>query len=208
MVWIYLSAALLSSAPKPFAVQFAESVAGREVTVCIDGSTVETTFAGKLGFRDANHSWVSVCADVRSPVRQGQYFAMTAMKSTDVGGRITLAGNIVARYFNEATSADQCAGLQLAVWKAVEDGTDEPNFLSGHFQAKASYAVLAYAQQYYSALHTPGTAVFLLAGAGAGAGGGGGQGAGGQGGSGGGAAGGGVAGGGGGGGQSQLSSGG
>ena len=197
MVWLYFAFAVASVAsPKPFSVQFMQSISGRNVTVCIDGRFVETSFAGKLGFRDANHQWMSVCADVRAPVRPGQYFGVRALSSSNFGGRVAKAGNIVARFFYEAQTPDQCAGLQVAVWKALEDGADEADFSSGHFQVRASYAVISWAQHYYQALNTPGDAVYLQTGNG---GGGAGQG-GGTGGGGGGVAGGG----GGGGGQSQF----
>lgn len=129
MVWVTLSLAFAALAsPQPFAIQFELAVSGRTVTVCIDGRSVETTFAGKLGFRDANHEWQSVCADVRSPVSGGQIYRVQNFSSTLYGGNVARAGNIVAKYFYAAQTPDQCAGLQIAVWKALEDGTDEPDF--------------------------------------------------------------------------------
>lgn len=211
MVW--LSTALFAAAavsPQPFPVQFLQSTTGRTVTICLDGQFVETTFAGKMSFRDANHQWASVCADVRGPVHQGQFFGVRAVKTTLFGGRVALAGNIVAKYFNDAQTPDQCAGLQLAVWKSLEDGWEEADFTSGRLQARASYGVMAWAQYYYKAVSTPGQAMYLqtlnggnqgapFAAFGGGAGGGGGLGGGGGAGGGGGGAGAG------GGGQSQIS---
>ena len=76
---------------------------------------------------------------------------------------VVKAGNIVAANFKDAQSADQCAGLQLAVWEAIEDGGDQPDFLGGHFQAGANPSVMAYAQQYYQAAGQKGNALFLRA---------------------------------------------
>ncbi len=84
--------------------------------------------------------------------------------SSKIGGHIALAGNIVARYFREAQTPDQCAGLQIAVWKAIEDGTEQPDFGSGHFQVMASSNVLAYAQKYYQATQAPAASLFFAAG--------------------------------------------
>ncbi|MHB8635435.1 MAG: hypothetical protein ACYC96_03065 [Fimbriimonadaceae bacterium] len=217
MVWLSVALAAGSIAfPKPFPVQFAGSGLGRTVTICLDGRYVESAFAGKMQFRDAVHRWISVCADVRSPVRQGQMFGVRSWSTAAFGGNVAKAGNIVARYFYEAQTPEQCAGLQVAVWKALEDGGDRANFLTGRFQVRADITVMSWAQYYYGALHTPGNAVYLQTGNGGGQGapfaakgGQGGAGAGGggvgAGGAGGGGFGGGGGAGGGGGGQSQLS---
>jgi hypothetical protein len=150
---IFIALLVLSSAlsfGETMTVQFAKSLIGRTVLLSIDGH-VERTFAGKLGFYDATSSWTSVCANVRGPIVSGQYFDVELMDSSKVGGNITKAGNIVGKYFNEAKTPDQCAGLQLAVWEAIEDGGDEPDFQNGHFQAQASPSVIGYAQKYYKA---------------------------------------------------------
>lgn len=162
--WLVLFAvANTLSTPQPFQVQFMRSQVGREVVVCIDGQKVERTFAGKMSFRDESHSWQSVCADVRSPVSEGQVYAVRAVGTQKYGGNVAKAGNIVARFFAGAQTPDQCAGLQLAVWKALEDGTPQADFTSGRLRAQAGSAVIAYAQQYYQAIDTPGNATFLQA---------------------------------------------
>ncbi len=145
----------------PFQVQFGQSAMGRNVTICIDGRQVKQTFAGKLNFQDERHSWQSVCADVRTPVRSGQVFTARVVNSLEYGGNIAKAGNIVAKYFKFAQTPDQCAGLQIAVWKALEDGSSQPDFGSGHFQVRASQTVIAYAQQYYQAINEPGQAAYI-----------------------------------------------
>lgn len=142
-------------------VQFGKSYLGRNVTVLLDGRQLKSTFAGKLAFRDDKGSWLSVCADVRRPIIQRQTTRVMPRESSRVGGHVTLAGNIVARYFKSAQTADQCAGLQLAVWEALEDGGVVANFGSGKFQASANAASLNWAAQYYQAIETPGNALYL-----------------------------------------------
>jgi hypothetical protein len=164
-IWLALAMFFHQNAPaQPVAVQFARSMTGRNVQVCIDGWEVKTTFAGKLGFRDKTSSWQSVCGAVRSPVAQGQTYAVLPQKSSKVGGNIALAGRIVAKYFKLAQSPDQCAALQLAVWEAVEDGGPHANFGGGRFMAKASGAVLGLAQEMYQAIEEQGDALYLQAG--------------------------------------------
>jgi len=149
-IWLILvAAAHIAAAWQPFDAQFVRSGMGREVTICLDGQKVERTFAGKMGFRDVSGTWWSVCADVRSPVSHGHISTMQPANSLKLGGNIAKAGSIVARCFKDAQTADQCAGLQVAVWKAIEDGPDVPDFNSGRFQVRASSAIIGYAQQYY-----------------------------------------------------------
>lgn len=166
----FFAAAAIGGQAQPIPVQFARSLVGRSVTVCLDGVRVKTTFAGKLGFRDARGVWQSVCADVRAPLSAGTHFAVRPMSTSQAGGNVVLAGNIAARHLREATTADQCAGLQLAVWEAIEDGGASADFGSGRFQARATLAALALAQRYYQASGEPGDAIYLQAGGGPGQG--------------------------------------
>lgn len=184
----------LLSTSQTFPVRFAQVTVGENVTISIDGGRAETVFAGKMGFQDRTHAWQSVCADVRSPISQGQFFNVRALSALQTGGNIADAGNIVSRCFYKARTPDQCAGLQVAVWKAIEDGPDWADFSTGRLRVQAGLGVMMYAQMYYQAAGQGGDAVFLQAGGGQNQGGGEGAAAGGQAG--------------GGGGQSQLSPGG
>lgn len=150
---------------QPFPVQFAASVTGETVTVCIDQRKLETTFAGKLGFLDRNGVRnLSVCANVRGPISVGQTFRVKPFLTNKVGGAYALAGNIVAAHFLRARSRAQCAGLQIAVWEAIEDGMAIPNFGGGHFMVRASAEALQWAAEYYRAVGEDGTALLLATG--------------------------------------------
>jgi hypothetical protein len=153
---------------QPFVVQFGAAAMGQPVTYCLDGRKVESGFAGKLNFRDASHSWQSVCGAVRHPVMNGQYFPVRVWNTQLLGNNVTIAGNIVAKYFNSARTAEQCAGLQLAVWEAVEDGGKQPDFAGGYFQARASQGAMGWAAQYYQAAGDSGNAAYLQTGDGGG----------------------------------------
>jgi uncharacterized membrane protein YgcG len=131
-------------------VRFQKGAIGKQITVVVDGK-IEHTFAGKLTFQEANRSWQSVCGDIHSPMASGQYFTVHARKTEEVGGNIAKAGRIVARYFNEAQTPEQCAGLQIAVWEAVEIGSDHANFSAGNFQAMSDPETMSYAALYYAA---------------------------------------------------------
>lgn len=150
-----------SAPPRQVTIQYAQMTLGRTVYISLDGKPAQEEFAGKLGFRDRTSSWESVCADVRSPIGTGDSFTVKTRNSSDIGGNIALAGRIVAKYFKLAKTPQQCAGLQLAVWEAIEDGGSTPDFTSGHFRARAETGVLDYADQFYTAVDEPGSAMFL-----------------------------------------------
>ena len=159
-----VAATVADSVPHTQSVQYTNSTLGRTVTVCIDGQKVETTFAGRLAFRDQTHGWFSYCADVRSPVHTGQTYSVRVQNTTKMSSNVRRAGNIVSRYFYSAKTADECAAIQLAVWEAIEDGGQEADFTAGAFQTRASVPVLTLAQQMYQGGSQDGNAVLLVAG--------------------------------------------
>jgi len=143
-----------------FVVQFAQGVQGKSVTVLLDGR-IEHTFAGKMGFRSATGSWLSVCANIRKPIVEGQYYSARIRDTAAVGGNVALAGNIVAKFFNRAHTPAQSAALQIAVWEALEYGDSAMGPNSGSFQVRADPEVLALAEEYYEGRKGPGHANFM-----------------------------------------------
>ncbi|MBS1723149.1 MAG: hypothetical protein JSS66_09390 [Armatimonadetes bacterium] len=137
------------TAPQPFVIQYVGEAAGLQVRVCLDGRKVETCYAGKLLFRDKDRSWSSVCAAVRAPVGRRQAYVVQALNSSRGQANVKLAGAIVAKWFDQAQTPAQCAGLQLAVWEAIEDGGSRADFGSGHFMAQASTEALQFAMMAY-----------------------------------------------------------
>ena len=131
-------------------IQYGQEYLGKIVTLRTDAGFVKT-FAGKLAFTDGERSWCSVCADLHRHISPGLVFKVRIENSKDVAGNIAKAGHIVARYFNEAKTAQQCAGLQLAVWEMLEDGGQTPDFFNGHFAVETDPATLAFAGKYYEA---------------------------------------------------------
>jgi hypothetical protein len=148
MIAVAALAGSLAAWHAPYNVQFVGEGVGEQVALSIDGGPVEKVFAGKLTFRDNNTMWQSVCADVRSPISAGQVFGVQLKKSSAVK-EVSMAGRIVAMFFNNAKTPDQCAGLQLAVWKAIEDGDSQLDFGYGHVQVQANPAALNYAVYYF-----------------------------------------------------------
>ncbi len=123
---------------------------GKMVSIQVDGR-MEQTFAGRLVFQDQNgRQWSSYCADLRSPIMDGQSYDVKIMPAAKASGNVPLAGKIVSLGFKKAVTAEQCAGLQLAVWEALEYG----NHAIGKNTSLRVYAdpqTLNYAHQFYLA---------------------------------------------------------
>ena len=145
---------------KTVPIRYVRSDIGTTVTISLDGGRDQPEYAGKLGFQQGNRAWQSVCANVRSPMG-GAAFPVKLLSSSKFGGNVAKAGNIVSACFNYAHTPAQCAGLQVAVWKALEDGTTQADFSSGHLRVSASPDVMSYARQYYKASGKKGEAVYL-----------------------------------------------
>jgi hypothetical protein len=146
----------------PFATQFGEMpiqyvgpVSGEMITIQIDGRT-EQSWAGKLQFQDENgRQWSSYCADLRSPIMEGQGYGVNIIAATKGGGNVPLAGKIVSLGFNKARTAAQCAGLQIAVWEALEYGRHAIGNRS-NLKVDANPETMNYAHQFYlAALQAP-----------------------------------------------------
>lgn len=95
------------------------------IHLTIDLSLNSNTFhvgAGKLVFNDltTNTTITTVCADLTESLAGGSqnYTVSTAPPDNQYPGG-DKAAQIVANYFNQATSWQQQAGLQLAVWDAL-----------------------------------------------------------------------------------------
>ena len=152
--------ASMAAVDRDLTVQYAAAYQGKVVQVRTDEG-IRRTYAGKMMFHSEGGTWCSVCANIHKHIGGGDIVQMHLHSSKDVGGNIAKAGNIVARFFNEATSPEQCAGLQLAVWEALEDGGNTPDFQNGHFAAQSDAITMAYAMNYYAAVNTAADAVYF-----------------------------------------------
>ena len=91
-------------------------------TIRVDGGKSETVYAGKLEFQDGKNTIITVCADATSALNSSAHDYSVGTTNAFGKSGIDAAGRIVGTYFNSATTADQQAGLQLAVWSALYNG--------------------------------------------------------------------------------------
>ncbi len=96
-------------------------------SISVNGSSFNTVMAGQLNFTDGTNSIDTYCADAASLLSGSGFFSYVP-STVDLSGasNLSLAGRIAANSFATATTADQQAGLQLAIWSAIYDGG--PNF--------------------------------------------------------------------------------
>lgn len=150
-------------------IQFMGGTTGKLVSVRVDGQ-IEQTFAGKLQFQDENgRQWLSYCAGIRSPIGDGQSYGVRTIPTSKAQGNVPLAGRIVSLNSKNAVTDSQCAGLQIAVWEALEYGTHAMGQNSS-LRVFTDPVTLNYAHQFYlAAIQTPPGGGTSGGGAGAGA---------------------------------------
>jgi hypothetical protein len=130
---------------------------GKSQVVTIAG--LGSVYAGELNWTGLNQNFYSYCVDLWSYLQAQQ---QVDVSSTD--GMAGDGGEKAAWLFNKyaegihwstaAESAAMAAGLQMAIWEVVADGTG--NLTSGAFAVTlASAQALGYAHQFLGALFDP-----------------------------------------------------
>lgn len=138
-------------------------------TLYMNGNKIVTAYTGKIDFVNVNTStaFSTVCADINSDLNSGSH--SYNLSSTDPLGStgVDKAGRIVGQYFALATTADQQAGLQLAVWDALYNGSSSFDLTgsktnTGFSVTGASSGALTWGASYYAAVNTNfGSATYL-----------------------------------------------
>lgn len=135
-------------------------------------SNTSTVLIGALTFSTGSGSIVTYCADANSPLNNSNNPYTVGNVDLTAGTGMSLAAKILATGFNSATTADQQAGLQLAIWDAIYDNGSSFSSGTGNFSVVSgvSSTVLDYASSYFTAgkNSSPTTAVELFSAQGAG----------------------------------------
>ncbi|MBL8047599.1 MAG: PEP-CTERM sorting domain-containing protein [Chthonomonas sp.] len=148
----------------PYTVKFKSTSVGQSTSIKFYGSS-KNVFAGKLKFNNVakGSDFFTVCADLAVQISGGQTYNVNNQFASASPLGIAKAGRIVAKHFNSANTNEKAAALQLAVWEAIYDTGSSPSFSSGNFKATVSTSVKNQAYSYYSAISTPGEALYLKA---------------------------------------------
>lgn len=116
-------------------------------------SNSSTVQMGALTFSTGSGSIVTYCADLTAGLNTNSNPYTVGMVDMSANTGIALAAKIIATNFTSATTADQQAGLQLAIWDAIYDNGASFTSGSGAFQTVSGInsATLNFASQYFTA---------------------------------------------------------
>lgn len=116
-------------------------------------STTETVGMGALTFSTGSGSIVTYCADALSFLNSNSNPYTQGPVNMTNGTGLALAAKIMSSSFNSATTADQQAGLQLAIWDALYDNGSSFNASAGNLKVVSGVnaASLGFASSYYTA---------------------------------------------------------
>lgn len=127
-------------------------------SISVNGSSFYGVMAGRLNFTDGTNNFDTYCANALTFLNGG--FNTYTPSSVDLSGasNLSLAGRILANSFDTATTADEQAGLQLALWSAIYDGGASFDANGTNFKVSGVNAnALNFASSYYLLNTDPGT---------------------------------------------------
>lgn len=126
-------------------------------SISVNGSAFYGVMAGQLNFTDGSNTLDTYCADA-TKFLNGSFHSYTP-SIVDLSGasNLSLAGRILANSYATATTADQQAGLQLALWEAIYDGGATFDGSTSNFKVQNVNAnALNFASSYYLLNTDPG----------------------------------------------------
>jgi hypothetical protein len=158
-------------APRPAAADVIDfRGSGRAAAVGITVTNgASTLFSGNVMAGELNWSWLSAtpegfatdfysyCVDATQYLRDPQYVTVRTTDSftagsANSGAKVSWLFNSYASTIHSSGTNVQAAALQLAIWEALYDSSQ--NLSGGAFRTTASGAILAQAQTYLNALYS------------------------------------------------------
>ncbi len=132
-------------------------------SVSVNGGAFSTLYAGSLKFTDGTETLYTYCADPLATLNSSFNTYSAGLVDLSGSGSMSLAGKILATNYFNASSADEQAGLQLAIWSALLDGgpafdANGANFKVNNVNANA----LNFASNYFSSAVDPGDVLVTL----------------------------------------------
>ena len=121
-------------------------------TINVNGTTT-TVGMGAFTFSTGSGTIVTYCADALAALNMNSNpYAVGPVNMTN-GTGLALAAKILGSGFGSATTLDQQAGLQLAIWDALYDNGSSFNAGAGNMKviSGVNAASLGFASSYYTA---------------------------------------------------------
>jgi hypothetical protein len=158
-------------APTPAAadvIDFRGSGRAAAVGITVTNGTA-TLFSGNVMAGELNWSWLSAtpegfardfysyCVDATQYLRDPQYVTVRTTDlftsgSANAGAKVSWLFNSYASTIHASGTNTQAAALQLAIWEALYDSSQD--LTTGAFRANATGAILTQAQTYLNALYS------------------------------------------------------
>lgn len=128
----------------------------KSATVSINGGANKNVLAGRLKFTDGTINLLTYCIDAESPLNSAVHGYTSNTLNTNAANGLAYAGRIVGNAFNLATTTEQQAGLQLAIWSAIYDAGTSFTANGSNFKvSNVNQAVLNWANTYYAGKDAP-----------------------------------------------------
>jgi len=125
-------------------------------TIQVNSGSVQNVGVGRLKFSDGVSTILTYCFDAESPLNGGVHSYTPSIVNTNASTGLGYAGRIIGNYFNVATTKDQQAGLQLAIWSAVYDANTSFTENGANFKVtNVSATVIGWANTYYQGRDLP-----------------------------------------------------
>jgi hypothetical protein len=128
----------------------------KSATISVNGGANKNVLAGRLKFTDGTNNLLTYCIDAESPLNGAVHGYTSNTLNTNAANGLAYAGRIVGNAFNLATTTEQQAGLQLAVWSAIYDAGTSFTANGANFKvSNVNQAVLNWANTYYAGKNAP-----------------------------------------------------
>jgi hypothetical protein len=128
----------------------------KSATISVNGGANKNVLAGRLKFSDGASTILTYCIDAERTLNGGTHGYTSNTLNTNAANGLAYAGRIVGNAFNLATTTEQQAGLQLAIWSAIYDaGTSFTANGSNFSVSNVNQNVLNWANTYYAGKDTP-----------------------------------------------------
>lgn len=125
-------------------------------TIKINSGSNQNVQVGRLKFDNGGNSILTYCFDAERSLNSGAHAYSASVVNTDAPTNLGIAGRIIGNYFETATTKDQQAGLQLAIWSAIYDGQNSFTANGANFKVtNVSSSVLEWADTYYQGKNLP-----------------------------------------------------
>ena len=121
-------------------------------TIMVNGTTT-TVPMGAFVFSTGSGNITTYCADALAALNSNSNPYTVGAVNMSNGTGLALAAKILNSGFGSATTADQQAGLQLAIWDALYDNGSSFNASAGNMKVVSGVnaASLGFASSYYTA---------------------------------------------------------